>query len=269
LLSCAAETLLDLGRDPERLGAQLGVTAVLHTWRRDLGWHPHVHCIVSGGGLDACRDRWVASKPDFLFPVRVMGALFRGKMIAALRRALAAGKIDLGEAEPDAEALFAKLYATNWVVYAKRPFGGAEQVIRYLGRYTHRVAISNARIEDVSPTGVRFRTKAGKRVVLAPEEFLRRFLLHVLPTGFTKIRHYGLYAGGNVHGRLERARALLAASDASSCSPPILTPRSATEMLMALLGVDPNACSRCGARALLPQPLPRASTSPPVYLDTS
>ena len=266
LFACAAGTLLDLGRDPERLGVQLAVTAVLHTWKRDLGWHPHLHCIVSGGGFDVCRDQWVASSRRFLFPVLVMGELFRGKMLAALRRALEQGEISIGDLDP--ESFFAKLYSTKWIVYAKRPFGGAEQVIRYLGRYTHRVAISNARIEDVSTDGVRFRTKAGQRVTLAPEEFLRRFLLHVLPKGFTKIRHFGLLAASNVNGRLERARALLTTTP-PSVQPASLAPRTWEETMIALLGVDPLVCPRCRARAIVRRPLPRTAPATPMPTDTS
>ncbi len=230
LFACAAETLLALGRD--RLGAQLAVTAVLHTWARDLGWHPHVHCIVSAGGLDLKGERWVSTGKKFLFPVLVLGELFRGKMLAALRAASDDGQIDLGDV--NRATFFDALYKTRWVVYAKRPFGGAEQVIRYLGRYTHRVGISNARIDFVGPEGVCFRTKEGRKVTVAPAEFLRRFLLHVLPRGFTKIRHYGLLAPGNVYSRLERARALLSSRSMprpSPCSTP--APRTWTEMLLA------------------------------------
>ena len=185
----------------------------------------------------------------------VLGALFRGKMLAALRSALDAGRVDLGKADP--KTFFRKLYRTRWVVYAKRPFGGAEHVIRYLGRYTHRVGISNSRIDSVSPDAVTFRTKAGKRITLQPEEFLRRFLLHVLPAGFRKIRHFGLLAAGNVHGRLERARELLTAG-----APPAATPTKGPvaqtwgELLLALTGQDVRVCPRCHARAVVRCPLP-------------
>jgi hypothetical protein len=264
LFASAAKTLLDLGRD--RLGAELAVTTVLHTWARDLGWDPHVHCIVSGGGLDTDADRWVSTKKKFLFPVLVLGELFRGKMLAALRAASDAGQIDLGDV--DRAAFFDGLYKTRWVVYAKRPFGGAEHVIRYLGRYTHRVGISNARIDFARPDGVCFRTKEGRKVTLAPTEFLRRFLLHVLPRGYTKIRHYGLLAAGNVHGRLERARALLSSRSlppALPCTTP--TPRTWAEILLALTGLDLAVCPSCHARAVVRRPLAPPAT--PQVTDTS
>jgi hypothetical protein len=263
LFACAAETLLDLGYD--RLGAELAVTAVLHTWARDLGWHPHVHCIVSGGGFDPQTERWVPTKKKFLFPVWVLSDVFRGKMLARLRTDVDAGLIDLGRA--DRAAFFDALYNTRWVVYAKRPFGDAQRVIRYLGRYTHRVGISNARLELVAPNGVRFRTKEGRNVTLAPTEFLRRFLLHVLPRGFTKIRHYGLLAAGNVHGRLERARALL--SSRPPLAPPSAgsAPRTWCEILLALTGLDLTMCPVCHERAVVRRPL--VSPAKPEDIDTS
>jgi hypothetical protein len=146
LFAAASETLLELGRDPRWLGARLGITAVLHTWTRELVFHPHLHCIVTGGGLTPDGTAWRSCRRDFLLPVRVMGALFRGKLLAKLRDAR--GRGELGQAS-DAEAfarLLDRLHRTNWVVYAKRPFGGAEQVVRYLGRYTHRIGIRNQRL---------------------------------------------------------------------------------------------------------------------------
>jgi hypothetical protein len=264
LFACAAEALLDLGRDPDRLGAQLAITAVLHTWKRDLGWHPHVHCIVSGGGLDIGGEKWTASSKRFLFPVLVLGELFRGKMIAAIGAALDRGDIDLGDTVR--HALFDALWRTRWIVYAKRPFGGAEHVIRYLGRYTHRVGISNRRIRDVSADGVRFATKNGGEVTLAPEEFLRRLLLHVLPRAFVKIRHFGLLAAGNVNTKLERARALLIKKPTASTSAPP-APRTTAEILLAVLGFDVGVCWQCHAAAIVRTPLPALPT--PETRDTS
>ena len=265
LFACAAETLVTLGRDPARLGAQLAVTAVLHTWKRDLGWHPHLHCIVSGGGLDLANDRWVHSSRKFLFPVFVMGELFRGKMLAALDSAIDRGEIPIAVSER--RALFDALRRTRWIVYAKRPFGGAEHVIRYLGRYTHRVGISNGRIRSVALEGVRFATKAGAEVTLPPEEFLRRLLLHVLPPGFTKIRHFGLLAAGNVNNRLDRARALLSAPPAAASPTHTRAPRTVAEILLAVLGFDPRICSHCHAPAIARVPL--LSTAEPRPRDTS
>ena len=196
LFASAAQTLLTLARDPKRLGAELGVTMVLHTWTRELHFHPHVHAIVTGGGLTADDASWVRSRSDFLFPVRVMGALFRGKMLAALERAHARARIDLGGA--DTEALRHK----PWIVYAKRPFGGPEQVVRYLGRYTHRVGISNQRLVSMDERGVTFRTKDGKTTAVPGPELLARFVQHVLPPRFVKIRHYGLHSASHATTRL-------------------------------------------------------------------
>ena len=189
----AAQTLLTLGRDTKRLGAELGITTILHTWTRDLEFHPHVHGIVTAGGLATDRRRWRPARQRHLFPVRVLGALFRGKVLAALQRSLARGELS----SPDPVALrrtLGALHHTPWRVYAKRPFGGAKRLFQYLGRYTHRVGLSNRRLVAVTPDTVTFRTKAGRTVTLAPEEFLRRLLLHVLPRGFVKIRHGGLFA---------------------------------------------------------------------------
>jgi len=196
LFASASHTLLQLGLDPDRCGATLGITAVLHTWTRKLGFHPHLHCIVTGGGLAPDGARWISVKGDgnFLFPVAVIGALFRGKLLAALTRAREHGQLDFdGECADLADpAAFARwkdaLYKKNWVVYCKPPFGGAEQVFKYLGRYTHRVGISNQRLRSFDERGVTFATKDGAAVTLAPHEFIRRFLLHVLPRGFVRIR---------------------------------------------------------------------------------
>ena len=209
LLRAAAETLLTLGRDPKRLGAELGITAVLHTWTRELEFHPHVHCIVTAGGLTADRRRWRPARQRHLFPVRVLGALFRGKVLAALQRSLARGALS----SPDPVATrrtIGALHHTPWLVYVKRPFGGATRLFQYLGRYTHRVGLSNQRLVAVTPDAVTFRTKDGRTVTLHPEEFLRRLLLHVLPSGFVKIRHSGLFAPRQVSTSLPIAQQLLA-----------------------------------------------------------
>jgi hypothetical protein len=186
LFASAAEALLELGRDPKWLGADFGITSVLHTWTRDLRFHPHVHGIVTGGGLSPDGDRWIPTRPGFLLPVRVLGALFRGKFLARLVRLYEDGELGLeGPAATLADpARFArlrdKLYRTRGVVYAKQPFGGPEQVFRYLGRYTHRVGLSNRRLVSLDERGVTFRTRGESIVALAPDEFLRRFLLHAL-----------------------------------------------------------------------------------------
>lgn len=216
LFSAATDTLQELAAT--QLGAQLGITAVLHTWTREMLLHPHLHCVVTGGGLALDGSRWVACRDAFLFHVKVMGALFRGKFLDGLRRAQKAGALHfVGSSAPLANpVIFAKmcgqLYKTPWVVFAKRPFGGPEQVIEYLSRYTHRVAISDARILRVTDDRVVIKTRDGRTCTMRPEEFIRRFLLHVLPPEFRKIRHYGLLAPANVKTRLVTARRLLDAA---------------------------------------------------------
>jgi hypothetical protein len=260
LFASAAQTLLSLARDPKRLGGELGITMVLHTWTRELLFHPHVHAIVTGGGLSEDGASWVRSRKRFLFPVRVMGALFRGKMLAALERAHARGHINLGGVDTRA------LRSNPWIVYAKRPFGGPEQVIRYLGRYTHRVGISNQRLVSIDERGVTFRTKNGNAVTVEGRELLARFVQHVLPPRFVKIRHYGLHASSHATTRLEVARRRLS---------PSTTPREQSarrieatdwrELLLRLSGLDVRVCPACMKSALVRTALPAArSRAPPV-----
>lgn len=277
LMKSAAASLLDLGRDPRWFGrpAQLGVTAVLHTWARDLRFHPHVHCIVTGGGLADDGGSWVAAHPDFLFPVHVLGALFRGKFLAGLEqlreRQLLRDRAD----DRAARRRRARLYEKSWVVYAKRPFGGAEQVHKYLGRYTHRVAISNARLLTMNDSAVVFRTRGENTVTLAPDEFIRRFLQHILPRHFTKIRHVGLLAPTNVNGRLARAKELLGQrspdpevqphdGDGDDHQPLSPTPDLPwMDLLLALTGIDLRICPSCQSRAVVRLPLPPDCRGPP------
>jgi hypothetical protein len=203
LFRAASETLRTIAADPRHLGAEIGFLAVLHTWGQNLLHHPHVHCVVPGGGLAPDRSRWVSCRPGFFLPVRVLSRVFRGKFLQRLREAYDRGQLQFHGSllEQGTSTGFAKLvaesYRTEWVVYAKPPFGGPEQVWKYLARYTHRVAISNTRLLHLENGQVTFRWKdyaAGSRVrtmTLSAAEFLRRFLLHVLPTGFVRIRHYG------------------------------------------------------------------------------
>jgi hypothetical protein len=243
LFRSASDTLLELGKS--RLGGSLGVTMVLHTWTRDLRFHPHVHAIVTAGGVDAS-GVWHPTK-DFLLPVEVMGQLLRGKMLDQLRHLERDGLLGSPSELEDPEAfdrMMARVAKARWVVYAKRPFRRNEHVLAYLGRYTHRVAISNGRLVNVTAPTVTFRTKEGKTHSVTPIEFLRRFIQHVLPDGFKKIRHYGLYASG-AHGMLATARARLE----SVCTPVQTTPSLAPtwqQLLRDLTGRDVNRCQRCG-----------------------
>lgn len=223
LFDVAAETLTTLAADPKHLGAQIGATLVLHTWGSALTHHPHVHGIVPGGGLSRDGERWVACRRGFFLPVRVLSRLFRRRFVDELEKLHHAGQLQFfGEHAGLTEAnafrrWLAPLRSCEWVVYAKRPFAGPGAVLAYLSRYTHRVAISNRRLVAMDENGVAFRWKdyrakgrtRFKTMMLAPEEFMRRFLLHVLPSGFHRIRHYGLLANAGRRANLAKVRALL------------------------------------------------------------
>jgi len=206
LFRTSAETLLEIARDPRHLGAAIGFFSVLHTWNQKLQLHPHVHCVIPAGGLSPDHRRWIKTRYSFFLPVRVLGRVFRGKFVAALRRAFQDGQLSFyGDLQPLAQpktffAWLRPLFRKDWVVYAKRPFGGPEYVLRYLGRYTHRVAISNHRLVSFADQKVTFRWrdsahKNEQRLMTLPlDQFLRRFLLHLLPDGFVRIRHFGFLA---------------------------------------------------------------------------
>jgi Putative transposase/Transposase zinc-binding domain len=221
LLQASAQSLLQLARDPQHLGADIGFLSVLHTWGQNLHLHPHVHCVVPGGGIGVDAGRWVSCRPGFFLPLRPLGRLFRGKFLAMLQRGYDRGLLGFhGQqqhlADPQAfRTLMETCWQTEWVVYAKPPFGGPQQVLKYLARYTHRVAVSNARLVKVEDDQVFFRWKdyaqGNQQKVMALEavEFIRRFLLHVVPAGFVRIRHYGLQANRVRAENLTRCRALL------------------------------------------------------------
>jgi Putative transposase/Transposase zinc-binding domain len=252
LFQAASQTLLTLAADPKRLGAQLGFTTILHTWGQNLSFHPHLHCVVTGGGLSPDGNQWIRARPGYLLPVKVLGRLFRGKFLAAVQEAYRAGQLTLAGSVADLATPQAfrrwldTLYRQDWVVYAKRPFGGAEQVFRYLGRYSHRVAIANSRLLALENGQVSFRWKdyadghRTKVMQLSADEFIRRFLLHILPKRFVRIRHYGVLAGRNVTTRLARCRKLLAVSEVAL---PIQRP--VPEWLQQRAGQDVRCCPQC------------------------
>ena len=209
LFRAASETLLEIAADPSHLGARIGALAVLHTWSQNLRHHPHLHCLVPSGGLALDHSHWVATRPNFFLPVHVLSRMFRGKMLAFLKHAYARRQLrfhgalaDLAQPRPF-HSLLNLLRYKKWVVHAKPPFGGPEQVLKYLARYTHRVAIANGRLLSLTNGQVRFRWRDSRHhnrsavMTLDAVEFIRRFLLHVLPSRFVKIRHFGLLANRN------------------------------------------------------------------------
>lgn len=264
LFRCATETLTTIAADPKHLGAQLGVTAVLHTWGQTLQHHPHLHCVVPGGGPSPDGIRWVACRPGFFLPVRVLSRLFRRLFLQELQAAFVAGQLgffgDLARlADPAAfTQRLDQLRRTDWVVYAKPPFGGPEQVLAYLGRYTHRVAIANSRLISLADGKVSFswkdyrQNRKAKVMTLDADEFMRRFLLHTLPDGFHRIRHYGFLANGGRNDKIALCRQLLDVRNAPAdqeaggdplvkCEIPVCPHCGGT---MRRIDVVPRACAR-------------------------
>ena len=271
LLKAAAETLITIAADPKHLGARIGLTAVLHTWGSALTHHPHIHCIVPGGGISLDRTQWISCRPGFFLPVRVLSRLFRRLFLNKLTAAYAAGRLsffnDLADlAEPRAFAAhLAPLRKLEWVVYAKRPFAGPRAVLAYLSRYTHRVAISNSRLLGFDGDRVTFswkdyRAKGRERyktMTLGAHEFIRHFLTHVLPSGFHRIRHYGLFANGGRANNIARVRELLH------------VPVAPTETADADDDADPTVlqpCPCCGGPMIIIQTFERAPRAPPAAL---
>ena len=271
LFEIAAETLATIAADSKHLGAEVGVTLVLHTWGSALTHHPHVHGIVPGGGLSPDGKRWVSCKPGFFLSVRVLSRLFRRRFLEALEEAHRAGKLQffgdsVGLSDPKAFARWlAPLRKIEWVVYAKRPFAGPEAVLAYLSRYTHRVAIANSRLVAIDERGVTFKWKdyrdkgnpdrpRHKTMTLTAAEFMRRFLLHVLPMGFHRIRHFGLIANNGRKEKLALARELLN----------VPTPPIATEVKELEAGDEPVranfVCAHCGAQMFILETFVRGQT---------
>jgi Putative transposase/Transposase zinc-binding domain len=264
LFKAASETLLTIAADPKHLGARIGLTAVLHTWGSALTHHPHIHCIVPGGGLSLDGERWISCRKGFFLPVRVLSRLFRRLFLERLKAAHAQEHLaffgdhaDLADGGVFATAM-APLRRAEWVVYAKPPFAGPKSVLAYLSRYTHRVAISASRLVSFDERGVTFRWKdyrqdgqaRQKLMTLAPGEFMRRFLIHVLPTGFHRIRHYGLFANAARAANLAKVRALLEATAAP------LTAVAANEDTAI---ADALPCPCCGGRMRLIEIFERGS----------
>jgi len=294
LFKASAQTLQELAGDSKYIGGQAGFTSVLHTWGQKMLLHPHVHCIVTGGGYDNENDKWISTRENYFLPVKVMSRLFRGKFIDELTQAYEnkelslAGNCERLNKKKEFKKLKKLLWQKEWVVYCKRPFGGPEHVFEYLGRYTHRVAISNGRLTEMSDGKVTFGYKdysdasKWKAMTIEADEFIRRFLLHVLPKRFTRIRHYGIMAPCNVKTKLERCRELLGAQSAKQNEeaerlkhldklreesvgnlPEGMTCEIAAafglvkveverkktwrERLMELTGIDPCKCPVCGA----------------------
>lgn len=283
LFRAAAETLQQVAADPKHLGAELGFLAVLHTWGQGLQFHPHVHCVVPGGGLSPDGTRWVACRPGFFLPVRVLSRVFRGKFLAGLRAAVARGQLsgDDPGGTPADPGSFSRLLAaaaqTEWVVYAKPPFGGPEQVLKYLARYTHRVAISNSRLVELRDGVIHFRVKdyaqggRPRKIALEASEFLRRFLQHVLPTGFVRIRHYGFLAHRCRQARVALCRDLLGRAAGTADVPPSDPPERGPGITPVR---DAAVCPVCGVGRLVviaelpPLPSRRELMASPVF-DTS
>jgi hypothetical protein len=278
LFEIAAETLTTIAADPKHLGAQVGVTLVLHTWGSALTHHPHVHGIVPGGGLSLDGQRWVSCKPGFFLSVRVLSRLFRRRFLEALAQAHSLGKLQFfgdsaGLADPqEFTQWLAPLRTCEWVVYAKRPFAGPQAVLAYLSRYTHRVAIANSRLVALDERGVTFRWKdyrdkgdpdrpRHKTMTLSADEFMRRFLLHVLPGGFHRIRHFGLIANHGRAEKLARARELLGVAPVAAT---IEASQAGAETEVD--GVRPTfVCAHCGAAMVVLETLVRghAIRAPP------
>lgn len=254
LFQSTAQTLLQITADPQRLAAETGFFAVLHSWGQNLHFHPHLHCVVPGGGLSRQRQCWVHARSGFLLPVKVLSARFRKLFLGALQRAYRAGKLRwFGElaslSDPAAFARYlAPLQKSKWVVYAKAPLGGPQQVLNYLGRYTHRVAISNQRLLALQDGQVTFEWKdyregQSKTMTVSAEEFIRRFLQHSLPPGFQRIRYYGFLASCHRAQRLELCRQLLA-TPATELLP---RPSDYRDFYFQLTGANLRLCPRCGA----------------------
>lgn len=279
LFQAAAETLHTIAADPTHLGAEIGFLAVLHTWGQNLMHHPHLHCLVPGGGISLDGSRWIACRPGFFLPVRVLSRLFRGLFLHQLEKAFVDGKLNFFGAQRHLHepAAFRRHLTpardTEWVVYAKRPFAGPQQVLDYVGRYTHRIAISNSRVLSVDDGKVQFRWKdyrhgsQQKVMILDANEFIRRFLIHVLPDGFQRIRYYGFLSNAHRTSKLALCRELLAMQPAAPVAPRL--PADYRDQHETLTGVSLRICPHCRRGSMLVvEVIPRPSLRQPAP-DTS
>lgn len=283
LFAATAETLGTIAADPKHLGAEIGFFAVLHTWGQNLMHHPHLHCVVPGGGLSPDGQRWVACRPGFFLPVRVLSRFFRRRFLQLLGQAFDRGELEFCSALDSLRERKAflryldPLREKEWVVYAKAPFAGPEQVLDYVGRYTHRVAISNNRLLHIEDGHVTFRWQdyrdgdAQKNMTLTAEEFIRRFLLHVLPPGLQRIRYYGLLGNRHRQEKLEQCRRLLDMNFAPPKEPGTAAPADYRDRYEALTGQSLHDCPICRRGRMVPidQLPPSRVPEPPACLDTS
>lgn len=278
LFKAGSETLIKLGKDEKHLGGEIGIIAVLHTWGQNLTEHPHLHCIVPGGGLSARGNRWEkpkkTKKKDFFIHVNVISDLFKKKFLYYLKKSYDKGelrfegKIEGLKDHGGFKQLLNELYSKKWITYCKQPFGGPEQVINYLGRYTHRVAINNHRIKSMEGGNVTFSCKdyrdcnKTKEMTLEAGEFMRRFLLHVLPDNFYKIRYYGILSSRNKKIKLKQCRMILGIKE--NANEESVTPKSWKEILYELTGIDVTRCPECkeGRMILVETMMARSSRSP-------
>ncbi|MBN1545710.1 MAG: IS91 family transposase [Syntrophaceae bacterium] len=272
LFKAVSETIKELTEDSKHLGAKVGFIAILHTWSQNLMDHPHIHCIVTGGGLSTDGKRWVPCKEDFFLPVKVLSRLFRGKFLNYLKEAYAKRKMNFpGKIAPlkDKRAfnrLLEGLYEKDWVVYCKPPFSNAEKVMEYLGRYTHRVAISNDRLVKLEGAQVTFQYRDRnndnkvKRMTVDASEFIRRFLLHILPDGFMKIRHYGILSNRNRKSKLAQCRKLLGVHCKEENTETVKEPWQ--DVLVRVTGVDPRICPVCGKGKMVLKQILNPSATP-------
>jgi hypothetical protein len=275
LFKAAAETLNELAKDSKHLGAEIGFMAILHTWSQTLIDHPHLHCLVTGGGLSPDGKQWISSRKDFFIPVNVLSSLFRGKFLDGLKKLYEAGELTFpGQIEELKESsvfkrLLTTLYLQAWVVYCKPPLKHSKKVMDYLGRYTHRVALSNDRLVKLEGNQVTFRWRDSadnnkiKLLTIEAVEFIRRFLLHILPEQFVKIRYYGILSHRSRKGKLLRCKRLLGV--VTSKEPEAVPKETWQDLLTRITGIDPRICPHCGKGKMIQREilLPQENGRPP------